>query len=146
MSLTRALSFAVVVGWSGLLAGAGGVAAEGYAVRDFGQVADRPTCMARAEAAVRGYLAAKGVTNPDHLSLTQWVVYGWDLPPGDNDVVVMCPVVSGGVINAFFVSHGMGSEDERGVAADGVESYWRASAGGAGGDAGGGKKGGKKGN
>ncbi|RMD93835.1 MAG: hypothetical protein D6811_04165 [Alphaproteobacteria bacterium] len=141
------------MGLAGAALAAGGLVmaapafAEGMGVRDYGEVVDRPTCLARAEAAMRAYLRQHGITNPDHVVPTEWTVYGWDFPPGNNDIVVMCPVVAGGVINAFFFQHGQGSPEERQQMGDALEALWNVAVGSGAGatGGGGGKKGGKSG-
>ncbi len=89
--------------------------AEGYTVQDLGTSTSREACMSAGESAMRRYVDVNGGGNVDP---TTWVVYGWDLQPGDQDVTIMCPVVSGGIINGFMVVHGESTDDERIYTAD----------------------------
>ncbi len=59
--------------------------------------------MTAAKAVLESYLDEYGgesvvgdVENPE-----SWEIYGWRLRPGDNDIVITCPVVNSQV-NAFF--------------------------------------------
>ena len=78
-------------------------AAEGWVVMDLGETATREICMSRAESVLNGYLGSFGGHSVEKDS---WTAYGYDLKPGDNDVLIMCPVVNGGVYNAFLVVYG----------------------------------------
>ena len=91
--------------------------AEGFSVRDLLEVRDRPECLRRAELAMSAH--AKGFGG--EVVVTEWIVYGWDFGPGDNDISLMCPVVNGGVINAFMVIHGEDTEENRTFVADEIE-------------------------
>jgi len=91
--------------------------AEGFSVRDLGETPSRDDCMRRGELA----MSAHAKTYGGDVVPTEWIVYGWDLGPGDNDVTLMCPVVNGGVINAFMVIHGETDETDRTLVADGIE-------------------------
>lgn len=93
------------------------VMAEGFSVRDLLEVSTRDECMRRAELA----MGAHAKTYGGDVVPTEWIVYGWDLGPGDNDVTLMCPVVNGGVINAFMVIHGETEESDRTLVADAIE-------------------------
>ncbi len=78
-------------------------AAEGWVVMDLGETETRPQCMDRAERVLNGYISAFGGHSVEKDS---WTVYGYDLKPGDNDVVIMCPVVNGDKYNAFMAVYG----------------------------------------
>ena len=74
-----------------------------FRVGDLGEMPSRQTCMATAKNVLESYLDQYGgesvvgdTENPE-----SWEVYGWRLRPGDNDIVITCPVVNGQV-NAFF--------------------------------------------
>jgi len=95
--------------------GATSAVAEGFTVQDLGVTPSREACMAAGESAMRRYVDVNGGGSVDP---TTWVVYGWDLRPGDQDVTIMCPVVNGGVINAFMVVHGETTDDDRIYTAD----------------------------
>ncbi len=82
---------------------AGPALAEGWVVTDLGEVESRDLCMDRADRVLNAYLEANGGHSVESDS---WTKYGYDLEPGDNDVLIMCPVVNGGVYNAFLVVYG----------------------------------------
>ena len=95
--------------------------AEGYTNMDFGQFSDRETCMAKAQQVMDRYINTHGGFEQQS---TEWVVYGWDFEPGDQDVTIMCPWVSDTVVNAFMVVHGETTDDQRIFTAEQLERYW----------------------
>ncbi len=97
--------------------------AEGWSIYDLEEVAGpRENCMKRARNTISGYMFDNGGGETDTGS---WTSYAYDLEPGDQDVVIMCPVVNGGVVNAFLVVHGATSEDERIFTANEIERIWK---------------------
>ncbi len=102
---------------------ASSASAEGWSIYDLEEVAGpRENCMQRARNTLSGYMFDNGGGETDSAS---WTNYAYDLEPGDQDVVIMCPVVNGGVVNAFLVVHGAASEDERIFTADEIERIWK---------------------
>ncbi len=97
--------------------------AEGYTNMDLGQFSDRETCMARAQNAMDRYINSHGGFE---YQSTEWVVYGWDFTPGDQDVTIMCPWVSDTVVNAFLVVHGETTDEERIFTAETLETFFTA--------------------
>lgn len=95
--------------------------AEGFTNMDFGQFSDRESCMARANDVMTRYIAAHGGFE---IQQTEWVVYGWDFEPGDQDVTIMCPWVSDTVVNAFLVVHGETDDEQRIFTAETLEQFW----------------------
>ena len=78
--------------------------ADGFSVRDMGEISNRDDCMRRAEFALNAHTKING----GRVDVSDWVVYGWDVGPGRNDISFMCPWVNGDIINAFVVIHGDG--------------------------------------
>lgn len=105
----------------GLLGFSGAASAEDWTFKDLGELSKRSTCMIRAEQAIKRY---KNVYGGGSTASESWTVYGYDLEPGDQDVVIMCPIVNGDVVNAFLTVHGESSEDNREFTADTIERYW----------------------
>jgi hypothetical protein len=77
-----------------------------FRVGDLGAMLSRQACMTVAKTVLERYLDEYGgesvvgdTENPE-----SWEVYGWRLRPGDNDIVITCPVVNSQV-NAFFTLH-----------------------------------------
>ena len=98
--------------------------AEGFTIYDLGVTRDRETCLYRAERALDRYSGEHGLYE---IQPTEWIVFAYDLRPGDQDVVIMCPVVGGDggrVINAFLNVHGETTPDEREFTAQEIERYW----------------------
>jgi hypothetical protein len=97
--------------------------AEGYTNMDLGQFSDRETCMQRAKAAMDRYVATHGGFE---VSQTEWVTYGWDFGPGDQDVAITCPWVTDTIVNAFLVVHGETTDEERIFTAETLDTFFRA--------------------
>ncbi len=77
-----------------------------FRVGDLGEMPTRQACMAAARNVLESYLDEHGGGSVagDTEDPESWEVYGWRLRPGDNDIVITCPVVNGQV-NAFFTIH-----------------------------------------
>lgn len=96
--------------------------AEGWSVYDLGEVpGDRENCMKRARNTIASYMFDHG---GGETAVASWTTYGYDLRPGDQDAVIMCPYVNGNVVNAFLTVHGEASEDDRIFTADEIERIW----------------------
>jgi len=96
--------------------------AEGFTNMDLGQFSNREDCMAKAEAAMQRYIDTSGGFE---YQSTEWVVYGWDFTPGDQDVTIMCPWVSDTVVNAFLIVHGETTDEERIFTAETLDQLFR---------------------
>jgi len=90
---------------------AGPASAGLFRVGDLGEMPSRQACMATAKEVLESYLDEYGGESVfgDPGNPESWEVYGWRLRPGDNDIVITCPVVNSQV-NAFFTLY-TGSED-----------------------------------
>lgn len=99
---------------------AGAAQAESYDTIELGLTFDRDTCMSRAENVLYQYRNDHGGGKVFRAS---WVVYGWDLRPGDQDVVIMCPIVNN-VVDAFLVVHSEAAESNRDFTTQQVKWYW----------------------
>lgn len=97
------------------------VQAEGWSVYYLGDSTDRDRCMSHARAVINGYIFANGGGDTSEAS---WTVYGYDLEPGDQDVVIMCPITQDGSVAAIMNVHGETNEEERIFAADAMEAMW----------------------
>jgi len=106
------------LGW--MAAAAGMAQAESFDTIELGLTHDRETCMSKAEYVLFRYKNSNGSGN---VSRANWVVYGWDLRPGDQDVVIMCPIVNG-VVDAFLVVHSAGTIDNRDYTVDQIRMMW----------------------
>ncbi len=96
--------------------------AEGWSVYDLEDVpGERENCMKHARNTIASYMFDHG---GGETAVASWTTYGYDLRPGDQDAVIMCPVVNGGVVDAYLVVHGSTDEDERIFAADEIEKIW----------------------
>ncbi len=84
--------------------------ADGWSITDLGPVSTRDECMRRAEAVIQAVPPGQR----GYVSSSSWNVFAYDMKPGDNDVVITCPIVAGQV-NAFAFVYGDdgSSEDQR---------------------------------
>ncbi len=95
-----------------LMASFAGPASAGlFRVGDLGEMPSRQACMAVAADVLESYIREYGglSTTGDAENPERWEVYGWRLRPGDNDIVITCPVVSNQV-NAFFTLYAGGDD------------------------------------
>ncbi|MCP5036879.1 MAG: hypothetical protein GY945_04680 [Rhodobacteraceae bacterium] len=95
--------------------------AEGWSVYDLGEMADRETCKSKARNVINSYIFKYGGGNTSEAS---WSVYGYDLEPGDQDAVIMCPWVPGGGVMAILNVHGETSDEQRIFTADTIDLFW----------------------
>ena len=70
---------------------------------------------------LNSYLDANGGAS---VEITDWVAYAWDFEPGDQDIVLMCPIFRGDVVNALLVVHGEDTDESRIATADEIERLW----------------------
>ncbi len=106
-----------------LLAGialAGAARAESYDTIELGVSLNRDACMSKAENVLYQYRNNHG---GGKIFRAAWVVYGWDLRPGNQDVVILCPIVNN-TVDAFLVNHGEGTEANRDFTTEQVRWYW----------------------
>jgi hypothetical protein len=82
---------------------AGPASAGLFRVGDLGEMPSRQACLKTAAEVLESYIREYGglSTSGDAENPESWEVYGWRLRPGDNDIVITCPVVNSQV-NAFF--------------------------------------------
>ena len=95
-----------------LMASFAGPASAGlFRVGDLGEMPSRQACMTVAKRVLAGYLDEYGGESVfgDTENDASWAVYGWHLRPGDNDIVITCPVVNSQV-NAFFTLYAGGDD------------------------------------
>ena len=91
---------------------AGPASAGLFRVGDLGEMPSRQACMTAAKTVLESYLDEYGGESVfgDPENPESWEVYGWRLRPGDNDIVITCPVVNSQV-NAFFTLYAGGDAD-----------------------------------
>ena len=89
----------------------GPASAGQFRVGDLGEMPTRQACLTIAAKVLESYLDEYGGASvtADTGNPESWEVYGWHLRPGDNEIVITCPVVNGQV-NAFLTLY-TASED-----------------------------------
>ena len=97
--------------------------AEGFTIYDLGVTRDRETCLYRAEQALSRYEREYGLSE---FEVTTWIVFAYDLRPGDQDLTISCPILGegDGFVNAFLHVHGEASSQEREDTATAIENFW----------------------
>ena len=117
---------ALLAAMPGMLPGI--AAAETFKIGDLGETPSRRICMAVAGQVLEAYLDKFGGHSIDgNLEDTEsWSYYGWDLQPGDNDVVITCPIVADQA-NAFYTIHSSGNDAEANadIAAQRLRDLWK---------------------
>jgi len=100
-----------VVLWAVLAALPVAATAETFKVGDLGGVPSRRDCLAAAGEVLQKYIDeyGGGETTEDPAGPDAWAYYAWDLRPGENDVVIMCPAIADRV-NAFYTIHSTGAD------------------------------------
>lgn len=78
-----------------------------FKIGDLGETPSRRICMSVAAQVLEAYVDRFG--GHSTAGDLDWSFYGWDLRPGDNDVVITCPIVAGQA-NAFYTIHSSGDD------------------------------------
>jgi len=115
-----AVAGAFLLATTGTLATTGSASAQGWTISDLGTMPSREACMRLAEDVIYRY---RRVFGGGFVSAASWTQYMYDVEPGTNHIVVMCPIVNG-VLNAFLVTHGASGEENRQLVHDRLERYW----------------------
>ena len=94
--------------------------AEGWSITHLETMTNSGACMEQGRSVINRYMFAHGggSTGAD-----TWSLYGYDLEPGLQDVVIMCPS-SGGQVFAILVVQSESDSDDRGWAAQTLVDYW----------------------
>lgn len=95
--------------------------ADGWSIHDLGAVPTRAECMARAKTTISAYMFQNG---GGETFAEAWTVYAYDLTPGDQDAVIMCPIVAGGAANAFVHVFGEADNAQRVFTGDELKRIW----------------------
>jgi hypothetical protein len=110
-----------------VVSGVSGTAAAGtWRVGDLGEMPSRRSCMSIASEVVESYIEKYGglSTSGNTEDADSWEYYGWNLRPGDIDIVILCTVVASQV-NAFYIMHSDSDDaDNADIAADRIRRLW----------------------
>jgi hypothetical protein len=104
----------------GLMMSAGAASAEGYSWLELGWVPNEDECARRAMQTVYEYKNRYGGGMIDPKSTS---VFGWDLEPGNQDIIIIC-VDASGTYEALLVVHGSGTTEQRHFTRDTLEEFW----------------------
>lgn len=98
--------------------------AEGWSITKLETMSNDTVCMNKARAVISQYMFdyPGGDTGAD-----SWSVYGYDLQPGDQDVVIMCPMGGGDYVNAMLVIQSESEDNARTQVAGALVDYWDSS-------------------
>ena len=102
----------------------GAASAEAFKVGDLGEMPSRSVCIATAAAVLEAYIDEFGGLSTSG-ETEGWEIYGWDLRPGDIDVVITCPVIANQA-NAFYTlfSSGNNVAQDADTAAARIRELW----------------------
>ncbi|GKY90207.1 hypothetical protein [Sinisalibacter aestuarii] len=109
---------ALVIGFALLASPA---SAEGWSIFKLGSYSDVDDCMQRARDVVSRYMFDKGGAET---GADSWSVYGYDLEPQAQDVVIMCPVGGGDMVNAILVVQSESEAEYRVQVAEDLVQMW----------------------
>jgi hypothetical protein len=102
--------------------------APAFNIGDFGESPSRRICMSVAAQVLKTYIDKFGGSSTDgYLEDTKkWYHLGWGLQPGDNDVVITCPIVANQA-NAFYTIHSSGNDAEANaeIVAERLRDLWK---------------------
>lgn len=117
--MIRIATFALAA--SSLVISASPSLAKGWSITKLGTMPSEQLCMDKARLVINRYIFANGggSTGED-----TWSLYGYDLEPGGQDVVIMCPIGGGGAVNAMLVIQSESESDDRRWAASELVSLW----------------------
>jgi hypothetical protein len=96
-------------------------AAEGWSIFKLGTYDTVEACMQQARDVISRYMFEHG---GGETGTDSWSVYGYDLEPGAQDVVIMCPVGASELVNAILVVQSESESDERSQVADELARIW----------------------
>ncbi|WP_188528536.1 hypothetical protein [Sinisalibacter lacisalsi] len=95
--------------------------AEGWSITKLGTMPSEQICMDKARLVINRYIFANGGGNTGEDS---WSLYAYNLEPGGQDIVIMCPIGGGGAVNAMLVIQSESSGDDRSWAAQELVAIW----------------------
>jgi len=95
--------------------------AEGWSITKLGTMPTEQLCMDKARLIINRYIFANGGGNTGE---DTWSLYAYNLEPGGQDIVIMCPIGGGGAVNAMLVIQSESSSDDRSWAARELVSLW----------------------
>lgn len=106
---------------AGLTLLAAPVAAEGWAISKLGTLDNVDDCMQKARKVISRYMFEHG---GDETGADSWSVYGYNLDPGAQDVVIICPVGASEMVNALLVVQSESNADDRQQVSDELAKLW----------------------
>lgn len=105
----------------GLSLAAGPASAEGWSIFKLESLDSVEACMAKARTVISRYMFDIGGAET---GADSWSVYGYDLEPGAQDAVIICPEGPDGVVDALLVVQSESESAEREQAAEGLSDIW----------------------
>lgn len=106
-----------------LLASAAPAAAEGWSIFKLDSLPDAETCMAKARTVISQYMFDYGGAET---GADSWSVYGYDLEPGQQDAVIVCPEGPDGAVDALLIVQSESESEQRVQAAEALVEIWDA--------------------
>lgn len=105
-----------------MLAGAGTAQAqEGWSITNLGTTPTRDDCMRKTETAFARYSDAAG--EAAGYDEQEWAHYAYEIEPGVNHAVIICPTIEG-MINGILIVFGTTGDDDRRAAHAALEEHW----------------------
>lgn len=116
LRFATALALALALGLA-----AAPASAEGWSIFKLDSLDTADACMSKARQTISHYMfdIGGGETGAD-----SWSVYGYDLEPGQQDAVIICPEGPDGMVDALLVVQSESETDEREQVAQGLADIW----------------------
>lgn len=95
--------------------------AEGWSIFKLENVADAAACMTRARQTISSYVFDYG---GNETAADSWSVYGFDLEPGQQDVMIVCLDGADGAIDALLVVQSESEREPREQVAEALVKIW----------------------
>lgn len=106
---------------AGLVALAMPAAGEGWSIYKLDSFESTDACMAKARTVISHYMFDHGGAET---GADSWSVYGYDLDPGLQDAVIVCPEGPDGLIDAMLIVQSESESEERVQVAEELVRIW----------------------
>ena len=106
---------------AGMALAASPAASEGWSISKLESMPSEQACMDKARLVINRYLFAYG---GGHTGEDTWSLYAYDLEPGMQDAVIICPIGGGGSVNAMLIVQSESEAEDRTTAVTELISIW----------------------
>ncbi len=119
--MTRRLRPALALAAGCVMVAGSAARAEGWSISLLETMPAEQACMDKARRVISQYLFDHGGGNT---ASDTWSIYAFDLEPGKQDAVIMCPTGGGGDVEAILVIHSETEADVRTTLVERLLAIW----------------------